>query len=346
MARPLSVRARDAVFKAILRSPKRVLVALGGGPDRKDGMLLDPHVGVLLNAVKLAGAVDRPDIASSRRYMDQESQSVAPELIAMAVDRDLWVSGRSGDLRARVYTPKTAHPNAGLLVYFHGGGWAAGSITSHDRSVRELAHNAKCLVMSVEYSLAPESKFPTAVEDAMAAYVWARANAKELGADPERVGVGGDSAGGNLSAVVAHLAKARGVAQPTVQLLIYPAVDMTRGMPSHRTFAKGYMLDEERVVWYLGHYLESPDQERDPRGSPLFYEKFDGLAPAIVVTAGFDVLRDEGEAYATKLRDAGVRVEYTCETGMIHGFFNMSGAVPAARDANERMARSLHAYLG
>lgn len=344
MRRPLPIRARDAVFKAILRAPERMLVALGGGRDRKDGMLLDPHIGVLLALAKLA-PIDRPDVASSRRYMDEESQSVAPEMIPMALERDLWVGGRAADLRARVYTPKTASKDAGLLVYFHGGGWAAGSITSHDRALRELAHGARCIVMSVEYSLAPEHKFPAAVEDAMAAYLWARANAKELGAAPARIGVGGDSAGGNLSAVVTHLCKARDAAQPTVQLLIYPATDMTRSMASHRTFRKGYMLDEDRVRWYLDHYLVSVDQERDPRGSPLFYEQFDGLAPAIVVTAGFDVLRDEGEAYATKLRDAGVRVDYTCESGLIHGFLNMSGVIPAAKEANERMARALAAYL-
>jgi acetyl esterase len=341
----LSTRLRNSAFKTILRSPERVLRALGGRPDRKDGMLLDAHVGALLMGARIANIQDRPDVASSRKYMDQETQSVGPESIAMAIERDLWVGGRNADIRARVYTPKTAKPNAGLLVYFHGGGFVAGSITSHDLAVRELAHDTGCIVMSVDYALAPEQKFPAAIEDGFAAYKWARANAHELGADPTRVGVGGDSAGGNLSAVVTHLAKARSVAQPTVQLLLYPATDMTRALPSHKTFAKGYLLDEDRVKWYMDHYLENEDQERDPRASPLFYEHFDGLAPAIVVTAGFDVLRDEGEAYATKLRDAGIRVDYTCEEGLIHGFFNMSGAIPAAREANARMATALREYL-
>jgi acetyl esterase len=337
--------ARDALLRALLSAPTPMLHAMAGGAVSRDGLDLDPQLGVILRAVKILGMRDSESVAEARAAMELDSASVAPQRIEMAAERALLVSGDAGDLHARVYTPKSAGPRPALLVFFHGGGWVLGSVASHDCAARRLAHDSGCMVLSVDYRLAPEHKFPAAPLDGYAAYLWARANAAELGADAARVAVGGDSAGGNIAAVITHLAKLRGDPQPSAQLLIYPGADMTRSMPSHKKFGAGFMLTSDRVRWFLGHYLRSTADERDVMGSPLFNDDFSGLAPAVIVTAGFDVLRDEGEAYAEKLRAAGVRVDYTCESGMIHGFFSMTGAVTAASDACRRMAERLRIAL-
>lgn len=338
-------RLRDSAFYALLRSSEPWLFRLGGGRDDKDGRTLDPQLGVMLAAMRALGLKDPDGVEETRRFYVDESETLGPKYLAMAEERELSVRGAAGGLRARLYRPTTAKSRPGVLVFFHGGGFVVGSIASHDLAVRRLAHESGALVLSVDYRLAPEHKFPAAPDDCFAAYTWARDNAASLGADPERVGVGGDSAGGNLSAVITHDCRDRGVRQPTVQLLIYPATDLTRSFPSHRTFGSGYFLEKERLDWYLDRYLNSRAEETHPRGSPLLQKGFEGLAPAIVVTAGFDVLRDEGESYAKRLEAAGVVVDYTCEDGMIHGFFNMSGPIAAASAGVARMASKLGAYL-
>ncbi len=345
MSRPLSVRARDALFRRVVRLPRAVLQRMAGGPHRVEGQELDAQLQLMLAAVRAMGLVEPQDVATSRHKMDHDVAAVAPAPVPMARERDLRVGGAEGDLRARLYVPTTAPARPGLLVFFHGGGFVCGSVVSHDAALRELAHQARCAVLSVEYRLGPEAMFPAAPLDTLAAYAWAREHAAELGVDPERVAVGGDSAGGNLSAVLCHLARERGVPQPTAQVLIYPAADWTRSHASYRTFGQGYYLEGERTHWYEDRYLNGPHERTDPRASPLFYEDFSGLAPAVVVTAGFDILRDEGAAYAAKLEAAGVHVEYKCERTLIHGFFNMSGAVDAASEANRWIAGAVGRYL-
>jgi acetyl esterase len=221
-----------------------------------------------------------------------------------------------------------------------------GDLDTHDEPCRLLCRHAQVQVLSIDYRLAPEHPFPAAVHDALAAFRWAVAHASELGADAERVAVGGDSAGGNLSAVTARLAASDGGPKPALQLLIYPAVDLTDAeTDSGRMFADGFFLTENDRRWSTRHYLSGPDADAtDPRVSPARAEDLSGLPPAIVITAGFDPLRDEGEAYAEALRRAGTAAVLERAPELIHGFINMT-TVPAARDAVVRLAGMVRASL-
>ena len=261
---------------------------------------------------------------------------------------DRVVGGAIGDLRARVYTP-VASPAHGAssrpaLVWFHGGGFVMGSIESHDGVCRGLASRAGLIVISVAYRLAPEHPFPAPVEDAVAATRWILAHAAELGVDPRAAAVGGDSAGGNLSAVVAQALRGDAL-RPAFQLLVYPATDCTRSTRSHALFQDGYILSREAIDMFMQSYLPDPKTRTDPRASPFFASDLSGLPPAMVLTAGFDPLRDEGDAYAANLAAAGVVVEHVPLAGMVHGFFSMAGAVREADRTLDRVAGSLRKAL-
>jgi acetyl esterase len=262
--------------------------------------------------------------------------------------RDVEIDGAAGPLRARHYRPADADASARppLLVFFHGGGFVVGDLETHDEPCRLLCRHAEVHVLSVDYRLAPEHPFPAAVDDALAAFRWAVAHAAQLGADGHRVAVGGDSAGGNLSAVCAQLAARDGGAAPALQLLIYPATDLTDARaPSGRLFADGFYLTENDRQWFTRQYFSgSHGHATDPRASPVLAGPLSGLAPAVIVTAGFDPLRDEGEAYGLALREAGVPVVLVRVPELIHGFMNMT-MIPAARDAMLRLSGLFRASL-
>jgi acetyl esterase len=245
---------------------------------------------------------------------------------------DRTFPGPDGDLPVRIYRPDGAGP-FGTLVYFFGGGWTLGSIDTSDGVCRALANAAGCLVVTPGYRLAPEHPFPAAVHDCYAATEWVAANAAELGADPARIAVGGDSAGGNLAAVVALLARERGGPSLAAQLLVYPNTCYHADTESLRDNDDRWMFNHNSVDWYWRNYLSTPDQGRDPLVSPLLAEDVSGLPPALMITAEYDPLRDEGEKYAARLAQAGVPVELTRYDGMAHGFFTMSGVLDDARRA-------------
>jgi acetyl esterase len=339
------VKARDHAFRALMKLPRDALRRIAGAPVVIEGHTLDVQLQIMLDAMRRMKIETPEDVEASRRQTDEDVAAVAPDDPGMASERDVLVPGPGGSLRARVYRPRTARARPGLLVYFHGGAFVFGSISSHEPALRMLAHESGVVVASIEYRLAPEHKFPAAALDALAAYRWAREHAADLGVDPARVGVGGDSAGGNLSAVACHLAAEQQYPQPAHQLLIYPAVDWWRRGESHRTFASGFFLDESRTDWAEKHYLSRIEERDDPRASPIRSKHPRGLAPATIVTAGFDILRDEGDEYAESLRRAGIRVDHCCETSLVHGFFNMGGAIDAARAANTRIAERLRDAL-
>ncbi|MFA5122183.1 alpha/beta hydrolase [Zavarzinia sp.] len=261
---------------------------------------------------------------------------------------DRTIPGPGGDLPIRIYTPVAAPAGPlPVLVFFHGGGFVIGSLDTHDAPCRLLANEARCLVVSVDYRLAPEHRFPAAVDDCLAAVNWVAGHFAEIGADPMRIAVGGDSAGGNLSAVVAQMTRDAGSPKLAFQLLIYPATDALHEGLSRKANAEGYMLDQDLMQWFFNQYVGHLGLEdlTDPRFSPLRHKDLSKLAPAHVIVAGFDPLRDEGLAYADALRAAGVPVTTAEYPGLIHGFCSMSGVIEAGRTALvEAAARMKEAF--
>jgi acetyl esterase len=325
----MSVRTRveRAVARTFIRLPTPLLRALTGFPRRSpEGYELDPEIQSLVWLMALRNGRDMhaPGLRAARRLMDHNGPMLSRPTPDVTTE-DRTAPGAAGARRVRVYRPAAAAGRAAPgLVWFHGGGFALGSIESHDGICRGLAAASGVVVASVDYRLAPESKFPAAVEDAVAVTGSIRDAAASYGIDPRALAVGGDSAGGNLAAVTAQAL--RGSSPPIAfQLLVYPATDFTRAMPSHTHFSDGYILTKATIDWFMESYLPGPEAIQDPRASCLFATDVSGLPPAFVVTAGFDPLRDEGKAYADKMRAAGVAVEYVCIEGMVHGFFNMAG---------------------
>jgi len=257
---------------------------------------------------------------------------------------NLTIPGPGGELPLRVYRPASARPLPALL-YFFGGGWVLGTIDTADGVSRSLANSSGALVAVVGYRLAPEHPFPAAVEDCYAAVRWVAGHAEEIGADPARLVVGGDSAGGNLAAAVALRARAGGPALAG-QLLVYPNTDQLADDRSMRAADDPFLFNRRSVAWYRRHYLANPDDAADPLASPLRAESLAGLPPALVITAEYDPLRDQGEAYAHRLADAGVQVELSRYPGMAHGFFTMAGTVDASRAAIQQASSFVRARAG
>jgi acetyl esterase/lipase len=271
-------------------------------------------------------------------------EALSPEPEEIAETRDLAALGEDGErIPLRLYRPREGVLPA--LVFFHGGGWVVGNLESYEALCRRLANAAQCAVVAVDYRLAPEHKFPSAVDDAWAATRFVADEAETLGIDRERLAVGGDSAGGNLAAVMSLLARDRAGPKLRFQLLIYPAVDLGMKHDSIRRFAEGYLLTRATMRWFVDHYLSSPADAEDPRGSPLLASDLKGLPPALIVTAGFDPLCDEGEAYARRLAAHGVPVRHRHYEGQIHGFFTMGKVVREAEPAQDEAAAALASAL-
>jgi acetyl esterase len=263
--------------------------------------------------------------------------------VANVVDRH--VPGPAGTIPVRVYTPAGQAPFP-VLVYFHGGGWVIGSVETYDVLCRALTNAAGCIVVSVDYRLAPEHKFPAAAEDAYAAAKWVATNAAAVAGDAARIAIGGDSAGGNLAAVVALMARDRGAPSLVHQLLVYPVTDAACATVSYRENADGYLLTKAAMHWFWDHYTRSDTDRNQVYASPLRAPTVRGLPPALVITAEFDPLRDEGEAYAARLREAGVPVTVTRYEGMIHGFFGMAAVFDQGKQAIAQAAAALREAFG
>jgi acetyl esterase len=309
-------------------------------------MPLDPIARQFLDQIAASGMppIESMPPADARVATDAMLSAFA-ELPELASVEDRGIPGPAGEIPIRVYTPeaRVAQP---IVVFFHGGGFVIGSLNSHDGLCRTLAGRVPAIVVAVDYRLAPEHPFPAAAEDAYAAVRWVADHARELGGDPGRIAVAGDSAGGNLSAVVSVLARERGGPRITHQMLIYPVVDHSFETRSHIDNADGYLLTRPLMEWFLGHYFSGPTPRSDPRFAVLRVADLSGLPPATVLTAEFDPLRDEGESYAARLRAAGVPVSVTRYDGMIHGFLPQPALFPQAAEAIDAVAAGLRGAFG
>ncbi len=299
-------------------------------------MPVDPHIAAVLTMLDESGAppiYEGSPEAGRAFYLAVTHGVRTPEQVVPVGDvADRTVPGAEGDLRARVYRPEAAGPLPTVL-FLHGGGWVIGDLDTHDNMVRNVCRHARAVVVAVDYRLAPEHPFPAAADDAVAAARWVAQHLDEFGGD-DRLAVAGDSAGGNLAAVVAQVLRDDGT--PLVaQFLIYPAVDAEGEYPSRVENAKGYFLEKDTMDWFYGHYAGAWEDAKDARLSPLHHADLAGLPPAVVVTAEYDPLRDEGEAYGKALEAAGVTAHVLRYDGMSHGFFDMGGASPAAQAAIE-----------
>ncbi len=319
----------------MLWTPRPLIPLLAGTAEERGSEALDLQVHLLLRFLELSGMerAGNPHPPEAREDLERWSRIVAGSAATMAKIEDLSVPGPLGAVPIRVYTPVRESRPLPVLVYYHGGGWVLGGFETHDTTLRNLAAAARCVVVAVDYRLAPEHKFPAPLEDAFAAYRWVRGNVLQLGGDLARVAVGGDSAGGNLATVVAALSVAREVPRPCFQLLLYPVTDLSAEAPSYELFADGFFLSRDMMRWFRGHYLVDEAQSRDPLVSPLLAEDLSGLPPAYVATAGYDPLHDEGKAYAERLLEAGVEVFYRDYPGLIHGFLALSSLVHTAAEA-------------
>jgi len=326
--------------------------AVFGRPPRLDGQELAPDIHALL---RLAAWEKEGDTSlAAGREPEQARAELHDELpviwgppLPMARVEDLTMSGPLGEIPARLYVALGApRPPQPLLVFFHGGGWVIGDLETHDGVCRFLAEHGGCRVLAVDYRLAPEHPFPQPVEDAVAAFAWAAEHAAELGADPARIAIGGDSAGGNMATAVCIQARDSGATMPSMQLLLYPITDAVGGQASRDTFAEGFVLTRADMRYFEERYIPEGIDGADPRASMMRAEDVSGLPPAYVATAGFDPLRDEGETYAARMREAGVRVVLQRHPGLIHTFANLTAICPSARTAMLEVAGALRMGLG
>lgn len=310
---------------------------------------LDPQAKAVIDLVIKSGRPPYHQLSpqEARQMFRDTRPASTPPAPEIGTVKDLMADGPAGPIPLRLYRLKGVPASTTLpaLVFFHGGGWVIGDLETHDVLCRQLTAGAGIGVVNVDYRLAPEHKFPAAIDDAWAATRWVAAHAAELGIDAGRLAVGGDSAGGNLAAVVALLARDHGAPSLALQVLIYPVTDVGAESPSYADFAEGFMLTRETMRWFSAHYLAGRHDAVDWRVSPLRAPSLAGVAPALVVTAGFDPLRDEGDAYARKLREAGGRVDATCYGGMIHGFVPMGRLIESGNRAVAHIAASLRQAL-
>ena len=308
-------------------------------------MPLDPAAQSMLDAMVASGLSFRPGTTPEQRRAAM--LSVMPDSARIkpvhAVE-DRSVAGPEGEIPVRVFRPSAA--TLPILVWFHGGGWVTGSIETHDLVCRQLAVAVDAIVVSVEYRLAPETKFPGAVVDCVAAWSWTATHAAELGGDPGRIAVGGDSAGGNLAAVVALVARDEGLPAPVHQLLVYPVTDHEFESASMIDNARGYFLEADTMRWFYDHYARTPDDYEDWRMSPLRAASVAGVAPATVLTAEYDPLRDQGEAYARRLQAADVPTEIVRADGVFHGYFGMQKFLPPAQAPWDVAVHALRGAFG
>lgn len=307
-------------------------------------MPIDPQAQVILDMNKAAGLPPMHTLSPAELRARPRPPQPEPEPVARVVNQT--ISGPDGDIPVRIYWPEGDGPFPGV-AFFHGGGWVICDLDTHDAVCRMLTNKTGAVVMSVDYRLAPEAKFPAASDDCYAATVWMAENAESLNVDASRIAVAGDSAGGNLAAVVALMARDQGGPDLVFQAMVYPVTDYSFDTPSYQENGdKEFVLGTDSMKYFWGHYLANEEDGSHPYASPLQAEDLGNLPPALVITAEFDPLRDEGEAYGRALQEAGVPTQITRYDGVFHGFFSMAAMLDKAKAANSEAAEALRKAFG
>jgi acetyl esterase len=310
-------------------------------------MPLAPQAEHFLNIVNASGNPPLHTLGAEKAREAHENRPdyLAPEWVSMFRVLEHVIETPDTDIPVRSYQAIEAKHPLPILVFYHGGGMVIGTLDSYDTLCRQLASQSECIVVSVDYRLAPEYKFPTAVNDAYAALEWTLSHAHNFGGDPSNIAVGGDSAGGNLAAVVAIMARDHSLNAIKFQLLIYPATAPHANSASHFTFAKNYFLERDTVLWFHNSYIQSDKDREDFRYAPLIADSLRNLPPALVIVAAYDTLRDEGVAYAERLQESGVSVELQEYDGMFHPFVSLAGILDEGKRAITASANALRFYL-
>jgi acetyl esterase len=338
--------AQKTILKLIMSLPSPILRAMsGGGVVYTGGRTLDPRFQFFANAAKklppMSSVSPAEAVAGSAKGLAVVQGPLEPGVRT----ESLSIEGPNGPIPARAYRPENQDASAPLIVYGHMGGGVIGDLETCNAFCSILARIVRTAVISVDYRLAPDHKFPAGLEDMLAAYRWARDNTGRFGAAPVAPAIGGDSMGGNFAAIIAQEMARKGEPAPAAQILIYPAVDVASETPSMTTYADAYPLTRATMDWFMGHYMGADADPADPRLSPDKTADVSGLAPAVIATAGFDPLVDQGEAYAKRLDQAGVPVRYRCYDSLAHGFTAFTGAIPAADAACREIAELVRETL-
>ena len=340
----LSEKIKKHAAIAVLKLPEPIIKRMIGDPIRIDGQTMDPVVQFMVKYFVDHEVGYIPQVEEERREFDIQGSWFAHKPKRSVRISPWTVEGPSGEIPCEIHRPAKLPPkDAPALLYFHGGGYVTGSLDSHRNLCRQLAHDVNCAVVAVDYRLAPEHKFPIGINDCLAAYDAVVQQAPELGLDPHRISVGGDSAGGNAAAVIAQQRKSAAI-PPKFQALWVPWLDMSKQTRSYELMGEGLFLEKKKMEWYTAHYLGSKEDGLNPLASPLLGE-LKGVCPAAIFSAGFDPLRDEGADYAEKLQAAGVPVQYILYEGVVHPFINVAGKIPIARAAFDEASAILREHM-
>lgn len=334
-----------AMLKGFARLPSGVLRLLGGKPIVGRGVALDPLMQIIWKAGKKQPGVDTMSPRDARAGLEAAATSLQNDIPATVRVQEFSIPGPAREIPLRIYFPSTAGKGLPVTLFFHFGGFVIGSRDICHGFCGMIADRARTIVVNVEYRLAPEHPFPAPIEDGLAVYEWALHHAREIGGDNARVAVAGDSAGGMISAVIAQEAKRRGWTLPRCQLLIYPWLTPEQLLPSYTDFADAYPLTSNIMKWFGGHYFRDEHEKKHSWAAPLDEPNLAGLPDALIYTAGFDPLRDEGELYAKRLRTAGVPVTFKCFEYLTHSFTMLGGVLPAAQRAMIEMSGELAKHL-
>ncbi len=334
-----------ALLKTMARLPEGLLRGMGGTPIEIRGARLDALMQIIWMQGKKQPGIETFSPVEVRQTLDAAAATLQSNVPKDVNVRDDVIPGPGGDIPVRIYTPRDADDKLPITAFFHFGGYVIGSRTICDGFCGLLADRANTIVVNVEYRLAPEHPFPAPVEDAFAVYRWLLEHGGEIGGDPTRIAVAGDSAGGQLAAIIAQEAKRERMQKPVCQLLMYPWLVPHSGLPSYDDYADAYPLSAAIMKWFSGHYFTSEDQKEHVWAAPLNEPDLSGLPDAIVITAGYDPLRDEGQAYVNRLKEAGVPTQFRCYEHLTHSFSMFGGVVPAAQDALFEIADELKKRL-